>query len=117
MLAVSEVFRLAGLIETGIEPGCLVTFEQKGAGSAAKRVSMYLKQAVLVLAKDKCEGIKHFIRAQPDVFGFARLYGWPKKVRICPARYAVNAIGGDQQVIGGKLREVVHLATKLQADA
>src|SRR5260221_11592 len=117
MLAVSEAFRLAGLIETGIEPGCFVTFEQKGAGSATKGVRVYLKQTMLVLTEDKCEGVEHFIRAQPDVFGFARLYSWPKKVCICPARNAVNAIGGDKQVIGGELREVVHLATKLQADA
>src|SRR5260221_2327380 len=111
MLAVSEAFRLAGLIETGIEPGCFVTFEQKGAGSAAKGVRVYLKQTMLVLTEDKCEGVENFIRAKPDVFGFARLYSWPKKVCKCPASNAVNAIGGDKQIIGGELREGAYPAT------
>ena len=62
---------------------------------------MYLKQTMLVLAKDKGEGIKHFMRTQPDIPGFPRFYAGLEDRSVGLAHNAIETICCDQQVILG----------------
>src|SRR5271157_4140363 len=72
---------------------------------------------MLVLTEDKCESIKHFIGAKPDIPGLAVFKAGFETRFIRFANNAVEAIGGNQQVVVTKLGKVVYLATEFYADA
>ena len=56
---------------------------------------------MLVLAKDKGEGIKHFMRTQPDIPGFPQFYAGLEDRSVGLAHNAIETICCDQQVILG----------------
>ena len=73
---------------------------------------MYLKQTMLIITEDKCEGIKYLISAKPDV-PCLPVFQTGFEIRfIFFTHDAVKTIGGNEQIIVSKLGGVVYLATK-----
>src|SRR5215469_1885155 len=77
---------------------------------------MDLKQAMFILAKDEGESIKYLVCAKPDIPGLSQFYAGFEMRCVGLAHEAVDAIGGDQQIIATKLGKVVYLVSEFQRD-
>src|SRR5579884_221083 len=99
LLAIGNTLCLARFVQPGLQPRLFVAFDDEGAGIAAEGVGMHLKEAVFVLAENKGEGIKYLVRAEPDIARLALRDARLKVIGISPAHDAVDAVGGDQQII------------------
>ena len=116
-MAISQALGFGGFIEARIQPGGFITFHYEGAGGAAEGIGMDLEEAVLVLYENEIEGIKHFVRAEPDVLCLTPLYTGLELLLECLARDAVDSVGGYKQVVLWEVGEGVYLGLELYFDA
>ncbi len=106
LLAVGDTGGFVCLVKTRVEPGLFGAFDDEGAGVAVKGIGMDLKQAVLILPDDKGEGVEDLVRAKPDITRFADAQTGLENIGVGFADEAVDAVGGDDQIVVSEAREV-----------
>src|SRR5258708_36048086 len=94
LLAISETLRLVSLVKASLQPGSLVASNDKGAGCTAERIGVDLKQTMFILTENECEGVKHLVRAEPDIPGPPQFYVGLELGSIVLAHYAIHTISG-----------------------
>ena len=78
---------------------------------------MNLEEAIVVAAEDEGEGVERQVAPKPHIF--RRMHGhlWPEELTVCSSNQAIDAVRADDQVGALELREVAHLALKLQPNS
>ena len=79
-------------------PDRLGRFDDEGGGVLVKLVGMGLEPAVLGLLEGEGEGVKGFVRAQPDKAAIAGVDVGLEHLGIAAADAAVQAVAGNHQV-------------------
>src|SRR6266700_6630477 len=117
MLTIGQTFSLISLIQSGTQPGGLIAFNDEGAGDTTGGIGMHLKEAMLVGAKNKGEGIKDLVCAKPDIARITRCDLWLKLLRQGLTHHTVDAVGSDEQIVLAHVGEGTNLAIEREDNA
>lgn len=120
-LACGNCFFCIHLVEAGGPPRLLVAFDNEGRCVLIEPVAMRLKHAVLILDKEKCEGVEWQRGAEPCEARSAGVEVRLKMFGVFATDCAVHAVGGDNQIrIGnperGELRIIVDISAEPEID-